>query len=328
MANLHKRMMMGAVLVLAALALGRAAAFRFQETENAFRQACKAELQKLGIERDAAKARYPTPYIASVSSGCLLPGATAEVAVAGKFVPGTKFIFQNDNIQIVKESLSGSEYRATLKAAPGIGPQTADLMVVSPVTCITVQQPRAIAVGGKYQWNLQAANGWRIEARPAGGGSCGGVLESNASRRPDRYEMLFYRAGESAPFEKRQAELTYSLWNRANYGFSIKDGGESDFASPYEAMTRKLADPKLPEAERARLLQELMKAQAEMVAQMQRMTEPAYIQAQQEKKLQFGCNFIELEVPPGGTGVAGTMRCSERVGRQVKLTGSLQQIGG
>ncbi len=328
MSSMHKRIMAAAVLVLVALAVGRAAAFRFQEAEKAFRQACRAELQTLGIDRGAAKAKYPTPYIASISSGCLLPGATAEVVVTGKFVPGTKFVFQNDNIQTVKESLSGGEYRATVKAAPGIGPQTADLTVISPVTCITARQQRAIAVGGKYEWNLQAANGWRIEARPAAVGACGGVLKADQFRRPDRYEVLFYRAGENAPFEKRQAELQFSLWNRANYAFSLKEGGAGGSGNPYEAMATKLADPNLPEAERQRLMQELMKAQAEMVAKMQQMADPAFIQAQQAKKLQFGCEFIELEAPPGAAAVAGTMRCSDQVGRQIKLTGSMKQLGG
>lgn len=119
-----QRMVYAGTLVVAAMTLSRAAQFRFQEKEQAFRQVCKDQLQKLGITRDAAKAKYPTPEIHLVSGGgCLVPGATGEVVVKGKFVPETKFLFTNDNLEVVKETLAGNEYRATVRVAADIRPR-------------------------------------------------------------------------------------------------------------------------------------------------------------------------------------------------------------
>ena len=201
-----KRVAYVAVAALAALGLCRAVVFRFQEKENAIRQANKAQMQKLGLTPAAAKAKYPTPEIGLVSSACLLPGGTGEVVVKGKFVPDTKFIFQNDSLEVVKESLTAGEYRATLKVAPGIGPQTAALVAISPVSGITTRQDRVAVVGGKYEWTMESANGWKIVARSAGNRPCGGTAPAD-----DPYEVLFYRKGEASPFEKRAATLYHSL---------------------------------------------------------------------------------------------------------------------
>ena len=137
------------------------------------------------------------PEIGLVSSACLLPGGTGEVVVKGKFVPDTRFIFQNDSLEVVKESLTAGEYRATLKVAPGIGPQTAALMAISPVSGISTRKERAAVVGGKYEWIMESANGWKIVARSAGDRPCGSTAPAE-----DPYEVLFYRKGEASPLEQ------------------------------------------------------------------------------------------------------------------------------
>src|SRR5690242_10040666 len=101
-----------AALMLAGLGLVRAALTGFQQKQQALRAASRAELQKLGITRDAAKARYPTPQITLVSSACLTPGSTGEVVVKGKFAPETKFVFETDHVTVVKDTLTPTEYRA------------------------------------------------------------------------------------------------------------------------------------------------------------------------------------------------------------------------
>ena len=116
-----QRMVYAGTLVVAAMTLSRAAQFRFQEKEQAFRQVCKDQLQKLGITRDAAKAKYPTPEIHLVSGGgCLVPGATGEVVAKGKFVPDTKFLFTNDNLEIVKETRAG-KLTGEMRCAEAVG---------------------------------------------------------------------------------------------------------------------------------------------------------------------------------------------------------------
>src|SRR5581483_941514 len=196
----YRRVVYAGALVLASMAISRAAQFRFQEKEQAFRLLNKDQLQKLGITRDAAKAKYPTPEIHMVSGGCLTPGATGEIVVKGKFVPDTKFLFANDNLEIVKETLAGNEYRATVKAAADIGPQTADVIAISPVTGITARSLGAAVISGRFEWNMESANGWKVVARSPANQACTGKSAADA------YMVEFFRKGETAAFEKREAK--------------------------------------------------------------------------------------------------------------------------
>lgn len=315
-----KRVMGIGVLVLLGFGLGRAAMFRFQEKEQEIRRACRDQLQKMGLTMGAAKAKYPTPEIHMVSSGCLLPGATAEVVAKGKFAPDTKFIFQNDNLEVVKESLVGGEYRATVKAAPGIGPQSAGLMAISPVTCVTVRQDRVVTVGGKYEWTLESGNGWKIVARSPANKPCGGKTGE------DTYEMAFFRKGEAAPFEKRQATLYHSIYE-GKYRFSISQEDPATQASMTELneLGKKMADPNLPDAQRQALMQQLMKAQQKMQADMAKMRDPNYFKQLEAKKQEFGCQRIELAVE--GAKATGQMSCSQKVGTRIPVTGAVTALG-
>src|ERR1035437_10149683 len=144
MPTMTKRILCAGVVLLFALGLCRAARFRFQDKEEAVRKEAREQLAAMGITRDAAKAKYPTPEIRMTTKACLMPGETGEVVVRGKFAPGSHFIFQNDNLEVIKESQTGAEYRATLKATAGIGPQIAALLVLTPVTAITARQDDAI----------------------------------------------------------------------------------------------------------------------------------------------------------------------------------------
>lgn len=309
-----------AVLLAAGLGLGRAALSRFREQEQAFRKGCQQQLQSMGITRQAAKAKFPTPEISLVSAGCLLPGGSGELVVKGKFASGTKFFLENDNVAVVKESFTPAEYRATVKIADGIGPQTAALVAVSPVTCITARSENAVAVGGSYEWTLDAANGWKIVARSAGTQPCGARQSSDQP-----YEMLFYRKGETAPFEKRKARLSFSLYEKTNHRFAI-DRASPAAAEDFTQLMQKMSNPNTPDAERERLMAQLMKAQEAMTANLKKMTDPAYMKQMQEKEQQFGCQGIEMEVAPGGA-ITGRMRCAPAAGASIALTGVMKMTG-
>ncbi|MCL4402691.1 MAG: hypothetical protein M1436_08530 [Acidobacteria bacterium] len=309
-------------LGLVGLGLCRAALSRYRQKEDAIRAACRQELQKLGLTRDAAKARYFTPEISMASTGCLLPGSVGDAVVRGKFAPGTQFVFENDNLEVVKETLSGNEYHATLKAAPGIGPETAAVTAITPVTGLTARTDRAARVGGKYEWTMNAENGWKIVARSPANKVCGGQ-----SSGEDSYEMAFYRANEASPFEKRGASLYFNLYDRSNYRFTVSQqsaqaqGGMQEFA----ALMQKMTDPSLSSEQRERLMKDLQKMQGQMQANLARMADPANIQKMQQQQQQFGCDSISLEQQ--GQNLTGEMRCSETVGRRVKLTGTLKFLG-
>jgi hypothetical protein len=314
----YRSIVYAGTLVLAALALSRAAQFRFQEKEQAFRQLCKDQLQKLGITRDAAKAKYPTPEIHMVSGGgCLTPGATGDVVVKGKFVPDTKFLFTNDNLDVIKETLVGNEYHATVKVAPDIGPQTADLMAITPVTGITARHVGAAVIGGRFEWNLEAANGWKVVLRSPATRVCDGRTASEV------YAAEFFRKGETGAFEKREARLSYSIYEGVNR-FSLAPPAPAE-ASNFQALMTKMTDPKLPPAEREQIMQQLQKAQEQMIAGMKKASDPAYLKSVEEQKKNFGCERMELRLQGGR--LTGEMRCAEAVGARVALTGSLKLLG-
>jgi hypothetical protein len=317
-----KRIVAVAVFAMLGLALGRAGMQRFQQKERTLREECRAELQKLGITRDAAKLKYPTPSISLVTSGCLLPGGTTEVVVKGKFAPGTKFVFENDNIEVIKESLTGGEYRATVKAAAGVGAQTASLMAITPATCLTARAERAVTIGGKYEWVLDSANGWRIVARNPNNTACPAQAGGD-----NVYEMLFYRKGETNPFEKRKATLYYTPYDSTNYRFNIsqEDPRMSGGMEDMQALMQKIMDPKLTSAQRDQLMKRVQQVQEQMQANMKKMTDPSYAQQQEAKRKQFGCADIQLAVQGGAAN--GTMRCAEAVGTRIAVTGTLKSLG-
>ena len=314
-----RRVAYAAVLLLAIAAISRTAQFRFQEKQDAIYQACRDQLQKLGMTKDASKAKYPTPEIHMVSSGCLLPGSTGEVVVKGKFAPETKFLFASDNVEVVKESLAGGEYRAAVKVAAGVVPQMVDVIAITPVTGITARSTRGAAIGGRFEWTLQAANGWKIVGRSPANKGCGGEAS------PDVYAVEFFRDGEAAPFEKRQAKQDYSMYENLSRirmtELSPMEGQSADFQS----LMTKMSDPKLPSAEREKLMQQLQKAQADMQANMKKFSDPAYIKGLEDEKKKFGCESIQFKNEGGK--LTGEMRCAPAVGMRVAVTGSLKFLG-
>lgn len=306
------------VVALAGFGLIRAAQFKFQQKEEAVRAQAAAELKRLGITRDAAKAKQFTPEIHMISAACLQPGGTGEVTIRGKFVPGSQFIFQNDNIEVVKESLAAGVYRATVKAAPGIGPQTAGIMVISPLTGQSVGSGDAAAiVGGNFEFRLQAANGWKVVAKPAAAQSC------SEQARGVAYEALFYRNNEANPFEKRSATLHFSMWDTTPYSLQIsrEDPGMASMQQKAEAMARKMQDPNLSDAQREALIQQMMQMQQQAVQQMQ---DPNFHQKIEAGKLAFGCERIDLKVDAGAA--SGRMMCSQKVGQNIAVTGTMTKL--
>lgn len=259
-----------------------------------------------------------SPQISFVSAACLPPGGTGQVVIRGKFPPGTRFVFENDSIEVLNENLAGGEYRATLKAAPGIGPQSAGVMAITPATCLTARSDRAAVVGGSYEWTLDAANGWKIVARSKAGG---------CSERGDApYDVQFFRNGEAAPFEKRAATLSHSVYDRENFRFTIssQDPQMQSRQEDAQALMKRMMDPNLSPAERDRLLRQIQQAQEQMMATAKKMTDPNYMKQLQAQQEQFGCERIRLEESAGA--VKGRLNCSEKAGRQIAVTGTMKYL--
>jgi hypothetical protein len=302
----------------------QAATLKYREREEAIRQEARAQLQKLGLTREQAKGKYPTPQVALVSSGCLPAGGTGEVAVKGKFTPGTKFVFQSDALEVVKETLTPTEYRATVKVMPNIAPHTAPVVAISPVSGITTHSHPGVAIGGRTEWIMDAANGWRIIARSPANKACGGT------NNRDEYDVEFFRKAETSPFEKRTATGHYEDSSSTEY-FTISQtgGAEVDQQQRFMQLMQKMSDPKLSDVERQKVMAEIEKAQHEMTANMQKVSsmEGAMKAAKEAeaKRKAFGCERIEVKLQ--GTNLTGTMRCSEAIGTRIALTGAMKVLG-
>ncbi len=315
-----------ATLVLFGLAVVKAANFRFREKQDAIQTACRAAAKATGLTASALRAKYPTPEIAIASAACVQPGQTGELVLRGKFPAGTKFVLENDVLEVIQESIVAGQYRATVKAPPGAGPQTAAISAISPGTCRMDRLDRAVVVGGKYEWVMKSGNNWKIVAK---GPNAPGTGCTNSSA--DEYDVAFYREGQTAPFEKATATLNYSMWERENYRFRISTADPFVGSAQQKFMTimQRMSDPKLPPAERQRIMGELDKIQAEMQAEMKKMTDPAVQKARmaqaEAKKREFGCEMIALEVPAGAS-FKGEMRCSQQVGARIPITGTMALV--
>lgn len=318
-----KRVVTAGVLVLLAFAAARAATRRYQEQEEAFRKECQAERAKLGLSANDLRAKYPTPEVRLVSAACLQPGGTADVVVTGRFSAGAKFFVENDSFQVVRESVTGNQYRATVKAAAGIGPEDATLLVMNPVTAQTARAANAVRVGARFEWNMEAANGWKVIARTKAANLCTG----DAAAR--EYEVSFFRPGQGAAFEKATGTLGFLPPNQRNYRFDLS----TETAAPagmetLQALMQKMADPKLSEAEREKIMAKLEDAQKDMAAALTKMADPAYVkqveQERQRREQEFGCRALEITMEGGK--LTGEMYCAEKVGRRVALTGAVAPV--
>ena len=304
-------------MALALLAIGKAATLKFREKERAISQEAHDEMQKLGLTAAQAKAKYPTPEIDLVTSGCLTPGGTGEIVVKGKFVPGAKLVVESDAIEVTKETLTPTEYRATVKVAPDVPPHSATVRAFRPVSGITASIGPGVVIGGRMEWTIEAANGWKVVARSPAAKAC------NGASGEDPYDMQFFRKGETAPFETRTAKGTYSMFDSEEY-FEISDepAGGSPAQQKYAEIMKTMSDPKATPAQREKAMADLQKAQQQMMADI---ASPGYAQQQEAKKKQFGCQRIDLQLQ--GAGHKGSMRCSDAVGTSIAVTGSMKSLG-
>lgn len=325
MINRFSKWIAFAVVVVVVIGIVRASTNKYTERRQALWASQAAERQRQGLaDHKALFAKYPTPEITLCQPAHLAPGGTGETILRGKFTPGSQFLFENDDVDVVKENATATEYRATVKAAAGVGPGVATVHVFTPVSASTVACTGAF-IGGKYEWNFTAANGWRIKVHPKGD-----TFPKDPSVQIVLYTAEFYRGSEAKPFEVRDFRLGLGgpLYGDT-YGGSLDEAqGGPGSADDMQAIMQKLADPKLSDAERNQLMQKMMAAQQQMVQQqqasMQNMSDPSYIQKQQQKQAEFGCQRMQFNT--GSDAVSGQVSCGQKVGN-LSIQGSRQFLG-
>jgi hypothetical protein len=245
----------------------------------------------------------------------------------------------------VKDGLVGSDYHATIKVAQSALPDYANVHSYQPVRCMSASCP-AVSIGGKYEWDLTADNGWHVKLEPAD------QLAGPPDRTASTYRAEFYHPGEAKPFEVRNVDLAchedqcHGVIGEGTQDAALKQKAVQGMMnrSPAEQQQSQAA-VKQAQAEMAQLQQQMQNytklspdEQKALMARMQEvskkmaaaMTPKASAEAQQElekNKQEFGCAGMSLS--PKGAVLQGTMACGEKVGQrgQLKLTGSVKYLG-
>ena len=314
-----------AVLLGALLAFGiaRAANSHYAERRSAFFEDQAAERKRLGLtDWQQVKAKYPTPEITLCRAARVTPGATGEVTVRGKFVPGSKFLFENDVVEVVKESATATEYHATVKVPAGAGPSYSPLHVFAAVSGIEASPPcPAVYIGGKYEWEFTAQNGWRIKLHPKGDS----FPKEGTEATP--YTAEFYRGNETKPFEVREfgLGLVGPLYGNSYSGGLEQSAAPGDAAADMEQLMKKAFDPSTSESERAKLMERVAEAQQAM---MSKMSDPKAMQQQQQeqqnKDAEFGCKNMQFS--DSADSVEGRISCGQKVGT-ISIKGTRRFVG-
>jgi hypothetical protein len=308
---------MACIGVAVSWGITRAYISKYQQKRSEILAACKAEKDKMTPEAlKQLPARCGTPEISLVSPAAVKPGDTVDVMVSGKFPAGTNFLFESDSIEVLKESSAANSYRATIKVAPGGGPEKVAVSCFIPACCKSARND-LMAITGNFEWDLKAANGWTLKASS---------IASPAGLRELAYSIEFFRGAETAPFEKRRATLYPSQGDPPSYSFSIstEDQATVNTQEQLQTLAQQMQNPKISDAEREALMKKMNDMMTTMTKDMGKMTDPAYIKQLQAKELEFGCRNINLTLQNGSA--KGNLNCSEKVGRNIVLTGTLKTL--
>jgi hypothetical protein len=85
-----------------------------------------------------------------------------------------------------------------------------------------------------------------------------------------------------------------------------------------------MMDPNLSGGQRDKLMTQVEALQAKLMAEMQKMADPAYAKQLEEKKQEFGCQSISLSLQ--GAQAEGRLSCGSKFGRNIQLTGTLKHL--
>jgi hypothetical protein len=131
---------------------------------EAFTKEALAQRKQLGLTKAQLAADYPTPEVkfGAVAFGC--PGQTVVLKATGQFPKQTAFVYQSDDVEVVKETVTDTSYEAELKVKPNAAPQSVVLKALVPVSLASKALP-AFEIGCKHEWTLEFSGGKRLTLR-------------------------------------------------------------------------------------------------------------------------------------------------------------------
>ncbi len=313
------------VLSLSALAIGIAATSQYQEKENAIRKSCELGYGRPGSSPSQLGSQYFTPEIhlatpsssspsASGAVSCLRPGANGEILIRGKMPEGTKFVVENDDINITSQTQVAGITHLVVSVSPNAMPGRYNVTAFAPVTCSSTTIPAAI-IAAQMEWHLVASNGWRIDLTNTATG-----CSYEAYNKSRQYKASFTRGSEAKPFRELSAEYDYNVYDKeAHFKISpyspIDTGGvKSMTQEEMVAITQKMADPHISQAERQKLIKQIQDYQSSMKQSFAKIN---------EESRPFSCSDLTLKTAGGK--VTGTMDCSNDPGK-LTVTGTYKYV--
>lgn len=282
----------------------------------------------------AASAADPTPFIQVAKTLILQPGQTGEIVATGFFPNGSIVKVTSSALSVVKESLTGNQYRATVSASPNALPLSAGLEVRTGNR--VTRADHAVSIGGRFKGELTAANGWKIRLTP--------VTREGMSTDAIQFTADFFKSGEPAPFKSVKASLNTSGATPENPRYTLQlDSSDStllggdDCAKVSEELVAVMQDlvKATSEAAQAKVQARMEKVQAKADACAEKQAKAteamlsdlaAYSKKAEAEQAAFGCSSAEVTIGADGA-VQGRMRCGKDVGEQA-ITGSLQRVMG
>jgi hypothetical protein len=300
---------------------------KYNDALDGLRKQWAAEQQKRGLNpldtksREKLFAENPSPEIKLCKVVEVQPDGSAVVEISGKFADGTAFLSDNDAVDLVAPTVAGGQFKATVKAAPGQGPGFVNIHAYSPVSGAHAQCP-AVFVNTMYAYDLKAGNGWTIKASPEA--KTYTRKDSNASVQ---YQVTFYKAGESKPFETMNGTFNLSpgYGPGADMSVSLNEAASGAMAELTE-IQKKMQDPqafmKMSDKERDEVMARMEALTEKMLKEQQAaLADPA---AMQRKEDEFGCRHLTLKTSSDGA-ATGSVSCGKNLG-SLNLTGAAKPV--
>ncbi len=181
------------------------------------------------------------------------------------------------------------------------------MQAFSPVSC-AVQTAPAVYVGGRYEWDLTATNGWRLTLKTLD------APWSNQTSSGAPHTLEFSRLGEAVPFQVLDARMRvdpdggYSGDLRFNGGDLGRTGAEID------AMEQQLRDPSFDAQGRAELQRQLAEVRKRLES------ETAY------PTLEVACSTLRMRPGPDGR-FSADVACDDPAVGTLKASGTIKFIG-
>lgn len=264
--------------------------------------------------------QYPTPEITLCKAVTIAPGASAPVALSGKFAAKTAFVMENDQVTLDAGTSTTTAYKAMATVAADAVPSYGRLYVYAPVSG-AYNRCGAVLVGAMPSFDLKSQkNGWTIKLAPTAK-----AYTVNGGQATLPYKAEYFKPGETAPFETMSGTLTLSINDtpRSNYTLSMSGGATGMLMQELEALQKQMGDPAVFMKKSAKEQQayfDKMNALTEKLAKVQQ-TEFGDPAAAQRRQDEFGCGTINLQLT--ASGVEGSVSCGKNLG-SLPFTGTRQ----